>query len=146
VITLGQTKSDNNNRLFLFSSFKYMGHVKCDHIKRMITFTSDNLKRLSLYNFVCLCLNGQKILLYSRTPKMIYGFRHGAKKIVTSLTSNKQASSRLQNTCYSQVQSRLLLSLSVITLTETKNRLSFLLTYIPLNFLSEISKICLPLA
>ncbi len=26
-----------------------MGRVKCDHIKRLITLTSDNIKRLSLY-------------------------------------------------------------------------------------------------
>ena len=26
-----------------------MGHLKCDHIKRLITLTSDNIKRLSLY-------------------------------------------------------------------------------------------------
>ncbi len=26
-----------------------MGHVKCDYIKRLITLTSDNIKRLSLY-------------------------------------------------------------------------------------------------
>jgi hypothetical protein len=26
-----------------------MGQVKCDHIKRLITFTSDNNKRLSMY-------------------------------------------------------------------------------------------------
>jgi hypothetical protein len=26
-----------------------MGRVKCDHIKRLITLISDNLKRLSLY-------------------------------------------------------------------------------------------------
>jgi hypothetical protein len=33
-----------------------MGRVKCDHIKRLITLTSDNIKRLSLYNelsFLC---------------------------------------------------------------------------------------------
>jgi hypothetical protein len=26
-----------------------MGHVKCDYNKRLITLTSDNIKRLSLY-------------------------------------------------------------------------------------------------
>ncbi len=26
-----------------------MGRVKCDHIKRLITLTGDNIKRLSLY-------------------------------------------------------------------------------------------------
>ncbi len=26
-----------------------MGRVKCDHIKRLITLTSDNIRRLSLY-------------------------------------------------------------------------------------------------
>ncbi len=26
-----------------------MGRVKCDHIKRLITLTTDNIKRLSLY-------------------------------------------------------------------------------------------------
>ncbi len=26
-----------------------MGRVKCDHIKRLITLTSDNIKRFSLY-------------------------------------------------------------------------------------------------
>ena len=26
-----------------------MGHLKYDHIKRLITLTSDNIKRLSLY-------------------------------------------------------------------------------------------------
>jgi hypothetical protein len=26
-----------------------MGRAKCDHIKRLITLTSDNIKRLSLY-------------------------------------------------------------------------------------------------
>ncbi len=26
-----------------------MGRVKCDHIKRLITLISDNIKRLSLY-------------------------------------------------------------------------------------------------
>jgi hypothetical protein len=27
-----------------------MGRVKCDHIKRLITLTGDDIKRLSLYN------------------------------------------------------------------------------------------------
>ena len=27
-----------------------MGRLKCDHIKRLITLTSDNIKRLSLYS------------------------------------------------------------------------------------------------
>ena len=34
-----------------------MGLLKCDHIKRLITLTSDNIKRLSLYfqkNHLCL--------------------------------------------------------------------------------------------
>ncbi len=39
MITLGQTKSDNSD-----------GTIKSDHIKRMITLTGDNIKRLSLYN------------------------------------------------------------------------------------------------
>jgi hypothetical protein len=50
VITLGQSKSDNINRLLLISSLQQMGRVECDHIKRLITLTSDNIKRLSLYN------------------------------------------------------------------------------------------------
>jgi hypothetical protein len=53
VITLGQTKSDNINRMITITGCFYLGcfingPMKCDHNKRMITLTSDNIKRLSL--------------------------------------------------------------------------------------------------
>ena len=51
---MGLTKSydiniDNNNRWFLFINAQFMGWMKCDHIKRLITLTSDYIKPLSLY-------------------------------------------------------------------------------------------------
>ena len=51
-ITLGQTKSDNINRMITITDGFYNKINKtfeCDHIKRLITLTSDNIKRLSLY-------------------------------------------------------------------------------------------------
>jgi hypothetical protein len=54
VITLGQTKSDNINRMITITGCFYLvifikGTLKYDHIKRLITLTSNNIKRLSLY-------------------------------------------------------------------------------------------------
>jgi hypothetical protein len=54
VITLGQTKIGNIVQMititccFNLLSFAN-GTVNCDHIKRITTLTSDNIKRLSLY-------------------------------------------------------------------------------------------------
>ena len=55
VITLGQTKSDNINRITTISDDLYLViYIKWDftlhdHIKRLITLTSDYIKRLLLY-------------------------------------------------------------------------------------------------
>ncbi len=48
--------SDNNTRLFLFRTISQMGRVKCDYIKRLIIFTNDNDKRLSLHMYINLRL------------------------------------------------------------------------------------------
>jgi hypothetical protein len=54
VITLGQAKSDNINRILtIIKCFVYSalvdGLFNYDHIMRLIILTSDNIKRLSLY-------------------------------------------------------------------------------------------------
>ncbi len=51
VITLGQNKSDNINRMITITGcFYIVSYSKWDfeNIKRLITLTSDNIKRLSL--------------------------------------------------------------------------------------------------
>ncbi len=59
MITLGQTKSDNINRLIRLTGYFYLvvfnkwDRVKCDHIKRLITITSDYIKLLSLNITIC---------------------------------------------------------------------------------------------
>jgi len=56
VITLGQTGSDKINRMITITDEIYLlifstvnGILKCDHIKRLITLTSDCNKWPSLY-------------------------------------------------------------------------------------------------
>ncbi len=60
MITFGQTKSDNINRLLLFNNrWVVNGTVKWDHIELMITLPSGNIKRRSLYkNFISHYVSG----------------------------------------------------------------------------------------
>jgi hypothetical protein len=46
VITLS---NEYINWFYQFRSLQQLESVKCDHIANMITLTSDNIKRLSLY-------------------------------------------------------------------------------------------------
>ena len=39
-------------RWCLFWNLKYMARLKCDHVKWLITLTSDNIKQLSLYSLI----------------------------------------------------------------------------------------------
>ncbi len=43
--------NENKNRLFFIQSVLVNWMLKWDHIKRLITLTNDNIKRLSLYNY-----------------------------------------------------------------------------------------------
>ncbi len=57
MITLGQTESDKINRIITMAgSFYFVPFskwtLKADQIKRLITLTSDNIKRFSLYMVV----------------------------------------------------------------------------------------------
>ncbi len=54
MINLGQNNSDNNNQMITKTSGFYIvtmvnGISKCDHIKWLITLTSNNIKWLSMY-------------------------------------------------------------------------------------------------
>ena len=55
---MGRIKSDNINRWFLHSNIYYLlvnGTLEYDHIKRLITLTSDYIMRLLLY-LHCVCI------------------------------------------------------------------------------------------
>jgi hypothetical protein len=50
VITLGQTKSDNINRsIAITGEFYWVIFYKCDHIKSLLTLTSNCIKWFSMY-------------------------------------------------------------------------------------------------